>query len=280
MLIDGTPADCIPVSDRGVQYGDGLFETIAWIDGAPCLWREHMGRLAAGAAQLGIAFPGADILLAEASVVAAGRSRATVKIIVTRGSSGRGYRTPSLPQSRRILSVYPWPDYEESVSCGGIAAIWCKTAIGINPDLAGLKHLNRLEQVLARSEWREPDIAEGVMCDPDGWVISGTMSNLFLVSGGLLVTPSLDRCGVAGVVRRLVMKEARAQGFHVRETRLKPSDLASFDGAFVTNSLLGVRPLARLGERSFSVGAIPQEFVSAVNRRAFSGDPSLRAGRT
>jgi 4-amino-4-deoxychorismate lyase len=263
-LIDGEETDRLPVADRGLQYGDGLFETVAIREGGPCLWREHYQRLSRGSARLGIPCPGSDLLLQECRHLMAGESTGVLKVTLTRGIGGRGYRPPERPRPTRILSLHPRPDYPSAWSEGGVAAIYCRTHLGENPILAGLKHLNRLEQVLARSEWRDPRIAEGLMQDGKGRVIGGTMSNLFLVSEDRLVTPRLDSCGIAGTVRALVLRIACDYGIEAVEADVRRAEVAAADGLFLTNALIGIWPVRRLGAKSMSLERLPTELLAAV----------------
>lgn len=267
-LIDGVEADCLPIDNRGLQYGDGLFETIAVHDGGLCLWLGHFDRLRHGAERLGIPCPGQEILLRECRRLILDQSPGVLKIILTRGRGGRGYRAPKNPGSSRILILYPWPDYPAAWWSEGVEVTFCRTPLGESPVLAGLKHLNRLEQVLARSEWCDPDIAEGLMQDGRGRVIGGTMSNLFLVDGSRLLTPRLDTCGIAGTVRDLVLRLAGAFGIEVLIGDIAPADLVATDGVFLTNALIGVWPVRRLGGHKMAPERLPAELIAAVRRAA------------
>jgi len=269
-LINGAAADRLPIADRGLQYGDGLFETLAVQGGVPCLWHAHFDRLARGADRLKIPYPPQELFLRECRQLAGGESTGVVKIILTRGRGGRGYSPPETPRPTRILTLHPWPDYPADRGKRGIDVIFCRTPLGENPVLAGLKHLNRLEQVLARSEWRDPGIAEGLMQDGRGRIIGGTMSNLFLVRAGRLLTPRLDTCGIAGTVRDLVLRIAGAFGIEVLERDIMRADLIAADGLFLTNALIGVWPVRRLGTREISIEHLPWELLAAVRRAAWT----------
>ncbi len=270
-LINGSETDCLAVTDRGLQYGDGLFETLAVRDGAPCLWHAHFDRLTRGADRLGISCPPRDLLLHEVRQLAGGESTGVLKIVLTRGSGGRGYGPPESPRPIRILTLHPWPDYPLDREEQGVEVIFCRTPLGENPVLAGLKHLNRLEQVLARSEWRDRGIAEGLMQDGRGRIIGGTMSNLFLVRDGRLLTPQLDTCGIAGTVRDLVLRIAGAFGGNL-ERDIMRADLVTADGLFLTNALIGVWPVRRLGSREISLDNLPSELLATVRRASRTPD--------
>ena len=275
-LIDGVEADRLSIADRGLQYGDGLFETFAVRDGRPCLWREHFERLARGSECLGIPCPEKDLLLEECRRLTRSETTGVLKLILTRGRGGRGYRVPMDPRPTRILTLHPWPDYPDAWSEQGVDVIFCRTPLGENPSLAGLKHLNRLEQVLARSEWNDPRIAEGLMQDGRGRIIGGTMSNLFLVGGGRLLTPGLDTCGVAGTVRALVVRLAGDFGLEVSERNITPVDLFEADGLFLTNALIGVWPVRRVGTHEKSLDSLPTALIAAVREAVRSSAGSGR----
>ncbi len=257
VLINGAPTNHISVADRGLHYGDGLFETLAVDAGRPLLWDAHMQRLLSGCARLRIPAPDVHVLADEAAQLCAGQTRAVLKIIVTRDPSARGYAPPRRAVPTRILSRSPWPDHPAAYAHYGVAVDWCATPLARNPLLAGIKHLNRLEQVLARAEYAEPQ-AEGLMCDTERAVISGTMSNLFIVSGGTLVTPDLSQSGVAGVLRAQVLIVARARGLGCREAWLKPAEVEAAEELFLTNSIIGLWPVTRLGARTYPLGEITQ----------------------
>jgi 4-amino-4-deoxychorismate lyase len=263
-LLNGQTADQVPISDRGLQYGDGLFETLAVVESRPRFWERHMARLARGENVLGMPFSDKSLLRQEADSLCGDCRRGVLKIIITRGSGGRGYRPPESPEPRRILSLHPWPDYPESWSREGIQLRLCETRWGCNRRLAGVKHLNRLEQVLARREWRDPQIAEGVMLDQEGRVISVTQGNLFLLRDNRLYTPELSRAGISGVMRLLVIEAAERLGIPVQIGDVSLEQLRQADALFVTNVLLGLCPVAALEGRSYTVDRIPFTLRQAV----------------
>jgi len=258
-LINGQPGDKIAVSDRALHYGDGLFETIAVVKGTPRLWERHLQRLRFGCERLGIPVPDTELLRKELAQVAQDEAACVIKIIVTRGSGGRGYRPPAAAEPTRLVLRYPFPAYPLSNSTQGIEIRLCETPLGCNPRLAGIKHLNRLEQVLARSEWDIDSIAEGVMLDGDGHLIDGTMSNLFLVIDDALYTPDLSRCGVEGVVRSAIIDITRRQNIPLHIVPLKSSLLDKADEIFVTNALIGIWPVIGCGKHRYAVGTLTRQ---------------------
>lgn len=267
ILINGESKEHIEISDRGFQYGDGLFETIEIRGGKAIVLERHLERLSSGCQRLNIPFPGAELLGLEARTLCRRYSAARVvlKIIVTRGSGGRGYRQPDVIQPTRVLSLHPYPDYPGNYPEQGIVARFCTTRLGLNPTLAGIKHLNRLEQVMARSEWNDPTIQEGLMLDANDHVIEGTMTNLFYIKNNSLYTAALTHSGVAGIVRRIIMTLSADHGLSVIEQEFTKDELLSADEAFVCNSIIGIWPIRQIGTAHFSVGLLTQSIQGWLN---------------
>jgi len=263
-MIDGHDCESVPADDRGLQYGDGLFETMAAMDGRIALLEEHLERLSHGAGRLGLPIPDRGVLRREVLGLLPGQGRAVSKLILTRGSGGRGYRQPEKIKIRRIVSVHPWPDYPDSWASDGIAVRLCETRLANDPVLAGLKTLNRLHQVLARAEWDDPDIAEGLMMDADGRVVCGTMSNLFLVRSGALLTPGLEYSGVAGVMRKQILKIAAQMEIEVQERAVSLDDLSRADEIFVSNSLIMIWPVRQVDDRIRATGPLTTRLQQAL----------------
>ena len=242
--------------DRGLEFGDGLFETIAIRGGAPRLLERHLARLAGGCARLAITPPPSAALRAELARAAATPGTGLVKLIVTRGEGGRGYAPGAAGPAHRHVLALParprpaaWPD-------AGVEVRACTTRLAEQPLLAGLKHLNRLEQVLARGEWTDPAIAEGLMLDVHGRLVCGTMTNVFTVLGQELVTPALGRAGVAGVMRAALLEAFRAHGERVTERDVDPAELATAREVFLSNALIGVWPVRALGALRWPAGPL------------------------
>ncbi len=271
ILVNGVQGDRIAVQDRGLHYGDGLFETIAVIDGIPCLWRRHMQRLMQGCRRLALPEPDPGLLKEEAQRVSAGHERAVLKIIVTRGGNGRGYRAGKKAGVTRIVARYDWPEYPAEFLLRGIRLRVCNTRLGNNPALAGIKHLNRLEQVLARSEWHDPRIAEGLMLDQNDYVIEGTQSNLFVVKQGCLLTPELSRCGIKGVMREWIQEQGMALGIECSETDLTLQDVMEADELFMCNSLMGIWPVRSIGEADFAIGPVTRRLLTVLGNSRGAG---------
>jgi len=269
VLVNGIATEALGVRDRGLHYGDGLFETLAVSQGRPLCWDPHMARLLAGCERLRLPCPDADGLRKEAREACAALPLGVLKILITRGAGGRGYRPPREPVPTRIVMTRPWPPYPPGNTETGVTVIICQTRLGTNPGLAGLKHLNRLEQVLARSEWDDPGIAEGLMLDATGRVVEGTMTNLFMLSRGRLLTPALDEAGVAGVMRRLILETAPDLGLPATECSLNLRDLNAADELFLSNSLVGVWPVRELAGRAFKVGPVARRLRQELGSRGY-----------
>ena len=145
-----------------------------------------------------------------------------------------------------------WPVWPADYYLSGVCARVCEQRLAIQPALAGMKHLNRLEQVLARAEWADIDVAEGVMRDTEDRLVCGTMSNLYLLSGSRLLTPSLERCGVEGVMRKHVKKAAETLGLQWHEKDLGLTDAFSADEMYFSNALIGLWPVRELDEHRYT----------------------------
>jgi 4-amino-4-deoxychorismate lyase len=240
MLIDGQPGAQISALDRGLQYGDGLFETLRWEQGRLRWFDRHLARLALGCERLGIPLPEAALLRAEAESLAKGLRRALVKIIVTRGAATvRGYRPRGDELPTRIVAAYDWPPPQAAEFRVGLSPV----RLGSNPLLAGLKHLNRLEQVLAQRAAADAGLNEVLMCSVHGAVVCGGMSNLFVWQGDELLTAAPGECAVAGVMRSLLIEAAPRLGVRVRLGSLLPAQLATARAIILTNVRMGLQPV-------------------------------------
>ncbi|MGH8326157.1 MAG: aminodeoxychorismate lyase, partial [Steroidobacteraceae bacterium] len=242
VLVNGCDQQHIPAADRGVLYGDGLFETIRFVRGAAPLWPRHIRRLHAGCLRLGLRGPDAGLLANEAAFVLDGADEAVVRITLTRGVGERGYAPSPQAASTRIVAAHPLPVVAPDWYRRGIRVRSCGLRLAHQPRLAGIKHLNRLEQVLARAEWDDATIGEGLVCDIDGHVVGATAANLFVVLDSRLVTPAVDRCGVAGVARAEVL--ARREDVVVRQ--IEAEELMRADEIFLSSSVRGIVPVRAL----------------------------------
>lgn len=266
-LVNGQRDGRLSPADRGLAYGDGLFETIALRAGQLRFLDYHLERLVSGCERLGIPVPDTDQLTQELQLAGRDCRDGTAKIIITRGPGPRGYRPPVAVEPTRVVGVTPADAGVASAWCGGIRVRFCATPLSENTAFGGMKTLNRLEQVMARNEWRTPDIAEGLMMTDGGHVVCGTMSNLFVVSDRALLTPSVNRCGVRGVMRRVIMEEAEQLGIAVSESVITPAMLSAATELFVSNSLQGIGPVTSWNDESRNVGEITCALMAALVQR-------------
>jgi 4-amino-4-deoxychorismate lyase len=252
VLINGAPSVTVSAFDRGLSYGDGLFETIRFVSGVAPLWSRHMDRLRESCIRLRLPAPDAPQLAREAALVIEGMHDAVVRITLTRGIGERGYAPPEAVAPTCVVAGFEAPPMTGDAYRSGLRVRWCDTRLAAQPLLAGMKHLNRLEQVLARAEWSDPAVGEGLVCDAEGQLVSGTMSNLFAVLDGVLITPALDRCGVAGVARAEIL--ASRPG--VRIQGLRPAELARASEVFLSSSVRGILPVQAVGDTVYVAGPV------------------------
>lgn len=250
VLVDGSAADRVSALDRGLAYGDGLFETIRVLRGVAPLRERHMARLREGCERLALPGPDVDALSRELASVAEGMADAVVKIVLTRGVGARGY-APSVPASvTRIVAAFAAPAVPADWYRDGITVRCCALRLAAQPRLAGIKHLNRLEQVLARAEWSDPGVVEGLLFDRDDRLVSATAANAFVVIDGRTLTPPVDTCGVAGVLRGALLDAM--PGVVVQP--IARDDLMRASEVFLTSSVRGVLPVRAIDGRVRVVG--------------------------
>ena len=272
--INGKLDDSLSVRDRGLMYGDGLFETFAYRYNKLEFLSLHLDRLSADCKRLSI-FLDISLLKKELSefqqqVIEAGISQAVIKLIVTRGYGRRGYRVDLGSEASRIIICDPWPEHIDSTgdnrSNKGVVVQLCQTTLARSNVLAGIKHLNRLEQVMARLEWDDPSIYEGLLMDEFGNLIEGTCSNLFIVNTREeIITPSLKYSGVAGVMRRHIMENiAPKLGLSVYETNINFQEFTEAQEVFITNSLIGILPVTKCQGSRWLVGQTTQKLQNAL----------------
>jgi 4-amino-4-deoxychorismate lyase len=258
----------IESGERAFHYGDGLFETIAIRGGQPRLWEHHVDRLTCGCKVLGLDIPRTPVLRRQLEVALRESDHntqfCTAKIIVTAGPSQRGYGRSMPTQAAMYVGVYPGVPLNRQAYEKGVATIMCATRLAVGSAVAGLKTLNRIEQVLARSECLATGAFEGFTRDADDRLICGTMSNVFIVIDQTIRTPSLDRCGVAGTMRRHVIEMLSKEGRGVDVSDLNEDDLINADEVFISNSQIGVVPVHRCGSHKWPVGKTTGEVMALL----------------
>lgn len=250
ILVNGVAGGGLDPSDRAVAYGDGVFRTFPLLAAVVPHWPRQYGKLASDSVRLGIACPPREVLEDDIRQLVAVNADGVVRITLTRGTGPRGYAVPGIQRTTRIVSWSPLRTTRQSPH--GVCIRWCNLRLSAQPALAGIKHLNRLENVLARSEWDDPGIAEGLMLNAAGHVISGTMTNLLILQSDELSTPALDQCGVAGVTRDLLIERASLAGVKVAVTAITQDTLLNASAVFLVNSVIGLWQVARLGDKVWS----------------------------
>ncbi|MEO6024512.1 MAG: aminodeoxychorismate lyase, partial [Burkholderiales bacterium] len=264
ILVNGLLSDSLPVTDRGLMYGDGVFRTLSVRSGKPQYLRSHLAKLAWDCAAIQLPALDLELLKVEITSACVDQSNCVLKIVITRGSGGRSYRVPDALVSNRIVMTSPFPRYPAHYGSQGVVARWCNTRLAVPSPTPGVKTLNRLENVLARMEWSDAAIAEGLLCDADDQVIEGTMSNLFYVQAGKLMTPDLSRCGVAGVQRDRIIALATNLSIPFGVKSPHKNDLISSDELFLCNSIIGIWPVTALGEQCWNVGPLTRQFQAEL----------------
>lgn len=263
-LVNGLADATIDAGDRGFTLGDGLFETIAIVDGQPRHWTTHLQRLAVGCRRLGLPGPDPEATLGEARQVIGGDRDGVLRVTVSRGPGPPGYALPDPASPTRVVRFTPFP--QGLPAPAPVHVRTCSLRLAVQPALAGIKHLNRLEQILARAEWSDATIAEGLMYDIDGYLVEATASNVFLVSDGVLRTPRLDRNGVAGVSRSCVLAAAENLGLACCPERLRKDDINAADEVFLVNSVHGMRPVSAIDDRTLDVpGYLTEKLAQALD---------------
>ena len=275
---DGRLCSTISVDDRAVQYGDGLFETVAIRNGEPRLWNYHVERLQTSAARLSLEAPNEPALrsglLSALDLAQADRTRCTAKIVLTAGQGPRGYRRTGSSQTTILTGISDARALPDDCYLEGVDLRLCNTRLAVQPQLAGMKTLNRLEQVLARSEWSNDAVFEGLTLDTDGRLICGTMSNVFLITNRGMVTPAMTRCGVSGVMRRHVLTLLDEAGIGCSVRDVSVDELWSSDGIFISNSQFGVLPARRCGEHTWLPGESYQRLAAMVRASGIAEGPA------
>jgi 4-amino-4-deoxychorismate lyase len=265
--VDGRAGNTVDARDRGLHYGDGVFETMRVRRRAIRFLDYHMERLVEGCRRLAIPAPNMTRLRNELARIAAQRPEAVLKMIITRGIGPRGYRPSGRERSTRVMSLHPLSRAAVRAMEEPARVCMCTTRLGTNEALAGLKTLNRLESVLARAEWADVRVWEGLMRDTDDNIVCGTMSNLFIRRESTLITPPVDRCGVAGVMRRWVLEQASKLELRATMSRLRWDDVAGAEEVFMTNAIVGIVPVAMMRHGRVRLRLAEQHTARELRRR-------------
>ncbi len=265
ILVNGVETDYIKADDRGLLYGDGIFETIAIKDSKPRLLEMHFERLKESATKLSIQGFDIDNLTKDIDLIVSksGYCDAVVRITITRGVGERGYASLSL-EANVVVSISPFPEYIYEKRNSGIDAIFATIFLNKDSYLSGIKHLNRLTQVLVANEAANKGVDEALVLSEEGCVIEGSKSNVFFVFDDIVKTPKIEDYGVAGIMRRRIFDVAKDAGYRVIEANITLDDLLDVKEVFVTNSVIGIWPVATLNGREFSQFSCAEKFLKLL----------------
>ena len=278
-LVNGKFSDKISIFDRGLSYGDGLFETMVWKYNFKKkyqveFWRRHLKRLIISSRKLNINLPSNDIIENYKSKILRkaknfNNNSGVLKIIITRGIGGRGYKYEIGMKATVILILSPMVNQNEKNYLLGVNVNFCKSNLSKNYKLVGMKHLNRLDSVLARSEWRETGVFEGLMTDENGNVIEGTMTNIFLIKNDSLYTPSISSSGIKGILREVVIEKFQKKFKKFIECELNKEDILKAESIFLVNSVIKIMPVRKIGNKSYKIDERVREMILNINEETF-----------
>lgn len=270
-LVNGRESYTIDTQDRGLSYGDGIFETIAVHNGVPLLWDLHWQRLVHSCARLSLKLPDKELLEKETfSQAKKITGQGLVKIILTRGIGRRGYKPDLLQEGTRIISA---TCFAENINASKEVDVFiCKYIIYPDPQLAGIKHLNRLPQVMASIE-QNVDNEMGLLCDNKDNLVEAIAANIFIVTDGVLRTPDLSEYGVNGVMREHIIKQAKKLNIQIKIEKLQRSCLKNAAEVFLTNSIIGILPVRKFLDARFDSGfngnSITRKLMGAIGQEKY-----------
>jgi 4-amino-4-deoxychorismate lyase len=251
--VNGKLVNGIAPTNRGFAYGDGVFRTMRLLNGELQDWPQHYQTLVADCSKIQIVCPSAELLMQEFKYFMSCATEeetqfGIIKIMITRGEGARGYAPPAICEPTRVFVQSALPVYPPEIYSNGVALYTCQTRLAKQPLLAGIKHLNRLENVLARAELKDPRFFDGVLRDYDDHVIEAVSGNLFVYKDGLVMTPVLEQAGVAGVMRQKIIDWYKTLGQPVVAATLTMQNLLDADAVVIANSVYGVLQVLQIDE--------------------------------
>ena len=263
VLINGAKQSKISIFNRNVQFGDGLFETCVVENKKILFWTNHFARLNRGCEQLKISKVDESVWLSDVKKALSLYSydRCVVKLILSRGESLRGYGFKDDIKPVRAVIVL---ELQNTTLNNLFSLEYCQSGYNSNPKLAGIKHCNRLEQVLARAGLKSD---EGIMLDENHNVISVTQGIIYAIHGNTLITPKLDKCGVEGTRRAIILDLAKLLGIKVKVDTLSAKELVQADEVFISNSIKEIQSITQIGEISFGESPITKKIKDAYTER-------------
>ncbi|WP_052284453.1 aminodeoxychorismate lyase [Kluyvera genomosp. 1] len=250
-LINGLEQNTLAVNDRATQFGDGSFTTARIVEGRVQLLNAHIERLQQACERLSIRFSDWSVLAQEMSTLAVKQANGVLKVIISRGPGGRGYSGRTCDSPTRILSTFAAPAHYTQWKQRGVNLALSPVTLGRNPYLAGIKHLNRLEQVLIRSHLEQTDADEALVLDSDGWLTECCAANLFWRCGQNVYTPRLDSAGVSGIMRQFILTSLARSPYRVVEVNARLTEISQADEVLICNALMPVVPVQRYAEQQW-----------------------------
>ena len=268
-LINGSFNQAISPFDRGFAYGDGIFRTLVMRNGVPECWPQHYQKLVADCAVINIVCPSAELLMSDLQQLflidtQSEENSSVAKIIITRGEGNRGYTPPPITAPMRVVTKSPMPEYPETRFTDGVNLTVCETRLAAQPLLAGIKSLNRLENVLARMEWNSPDIADGILLDANDNVIECTAANIFARFSNTLITPNLTQCGVAGITRQRIIDLAHTIALKISIETFSLEKLLMADEVIICSSLYGAFQVKSIQEKTIKADGLAASICAAL----------------
>ncbi len=264
-LVNGSFDQAISPLDRGFAYGDGVFRTMVMRNSLPDNWPQHYQKLVADCAVIGIVCPSAELLMSDLQQLFAIDEIAVAKIVITRGEGARGYAPPAITTPTRAVIKSPMPQYSMNHLVNGVNLHVCNIQMAHQPKLAGIKHLNRLENIMARMEWHEDNIFDGILLDQQDSVIECTMSNIFARFNHTLITPDLRFCGVAGITRQRIIGLAAMLKLNIEVKKISLDALLQADEILICNSLYGAFQVSKIGDATLPQHGLAKTIRSALN---------------
>ena len=268
-IVNGNLYGTISPLDRGLAYGDGVFRTLKIVNGLPEQWPAHYQKLVADCGAIGIVCPSPELLMSDFVQLFTLDETAVAKIVITRGDGERGYKPPAITAPMRLMIKSAMPNYPAINFTEGVNLHVCETRSARQPKLAGIKHLNRLENVLARMEWNDANlsnmITEGLMLDTNDHVIECTSANIFVRFGDVLITPNLEQCGVAGITRQRILDLAYTFNLKTKVEAFGLKKLLTADEIIICNSLYGAWQVRSVANKSWQKQNLAQDVCEALN---------------
>ncbi|MDF2043030.1 MULTISPECIES: aminodeoxychorismate lyase [unclassified Pantoea] len=266
MWINGFRQSTVAASDRALQFGDGCFTTAAVRQGKIVMLESHIQRLKEGCERLWIAGVDWHQLETEMKQAAYEQTQAVLKVIISAGSGGRGYSRRGCGEPVRIVSLAAWPQHYTDIQQRGARLRLSPIRLARNPQFAGIKHLNRVEQVMIRVHLDQTDADEALVLDTEGWVVECCAANLFWRQGTQIFTPDLSASGVDGIMRRSLMAQLAAAGQACQIVKSEPAQLLAADEVVICNALMPVLPVRQIEAVQFTERSLFKQLLASCEQ--------------